>query len=276
MQYNGPTIVRRQLGHRLRAAREGAGMTIGDVVTSRIVSKPTLHRYESGRLPVAPGKVLELCRLYGRDQAETDALYELALGSQERGWWEDIEQIAATGFGFFIGLESAASQILTYEPDLVPGLLQTPDYARAVELAFVPAPDEATIERRVGVRLRRQRTTFGRTSPPRMRFVLGAGALARQVGGPDVLAAQLAHLRSVAAGERVELRVLPWEVGAHAASWAGSFTIMRCDDPDDPPVVHVATTVGSSYFELPAQVERYSQVFRSLHDLTIPIEEHRP
>jgi transcriptional regulator with XRE-family HTH domain len=275
MQYNGPTIVRRQLGHRLRAAREGAGMTIGDVVTSRIVSKPTLHRYESGRLPVAPGKVLELCRLYGRDQAETDALYELALGSQERGWWEDTERTAATGISFFIGLESAASQILTFEMDVVPGLLQTPDYARAVELAYMPTPEEAIVQRRVGVRLRRQRTIFGRTSPPRMRFVLGAGALARQVGGPDVLAAQLAHLRSVAAAERAELRVLPWEAGAHG-TMTGSFTLMRCDDPDDPPVVHVATTVGSSYFELPAQVERYSQVFRSLHDLSIPIEEHRP
>jgi transcriptional regulator with XRE-family HTH domain len=275
MNENDPTIVRRELGRRLREAREQAGKSVPDVLESKVVSKATLYRYESGRVPANSGKVVELAMLYGLDLAAIKELQELAVGSRQLGWWEDHGKVAATHLRFFIGLETAASKVQTYVPDLVPGLLQTEDYVRAVERASMPAPDEQTLERRVAVRMRRQQALFGRSRPFRLRAVMGPGALARQVGGPAVMAAQVAHLRQMAKHRRVELRVLPWAAGAHAAL-AGSFILMRCDDPDDPPVVHVESAVGSSYFERPEQVERYQQIFGNIYDRSEPMEEQQP
>jgi transcriptional regulator with XRE-family HTH domain len=273
--HDGPTVVRRHLARLLRQARKQTGRTIEDVVMSGIASRPTLSRFESGRVPVNPGKVLELCRLYELDGAETDALYELALGSQQRGWWEDRRETVGTELAFYIGLEAATSVIQSYEPEVLLGLLQTEAYARAVECCDAPVPDEEIIDRRVAIRLKRQQTIFERTPPIRIRAVLGAGVLAREVGGPEVLAAQVDHLRKLAKDKRMDLRVLPWQAGAHAAI-AGPFTLMRYEDPDDPSVVYVETAVGGSYFELSAQVDRYSRVFRDVYRRSIPLEEYRP
>jgi hypothetical protein len=105
--------------------------------------------------------------------------------------------------------------------------------------------------------------------------VLGAGVLARQVGGAEVMGAQVAHLRELDQRKQIGLRVLPAEAGAHAGL-AGGFTIMRYTDPDDPTVVHVETAVGNSYFELPAQVNHYVSTFQAVHRQTVPMEEHQP
>jgi transcriptional regulator with XRE-family HTH domain len=208
MSVNGPTIVRRQLGRRLRQSRKRAGKTIDGVVTSGVVSKATLHRYESGRVPITPGTVLELSLLYDLDQPTTRALYDLAIGSQQRGWWEDNDPAAEFGLGFYTGLESAASLIESYQPEVLFGLLQTPDYARAVEQADAFAPDADLVARRVAHRLRRKEI-FERTPPVSVRVVLGAGVLTRQVGGPQVMADQIAHLRDEVRGDRVEVRCCP-------------------------------------------------------------------
>jgi hypothetical protein len=272
---DGPTVVRRQLAKRLRLARDKAGMKVADVVHSKVMSKASLHRYEKGWSPAAPAKVLELALLYGLDAATSQELYKLAFGSKQRGWWEDGETIRATRFRFFVGVESAASEILTSHTSLVPGLLQTAGYARAVHQVFLPTPDEQTVESWVAVRLQRQQEMFARTSPIRIRAVLGAGVLAAQVGGPQVMAEQIAHLRKMAEDERVDVRVLPWTAGAQAAT-AGEFSLMRSADPDDPPVVYAHTAVGGSYFELPAQVETYAQIFQDVHDHSVPLKEYQP
>ncbi len=273
MTISGPTLIRRELGRRLVKVREAAGKSVPDVVASKIASRTTLHRMESGRYPVNPGTVLRLCLLYELDPATTRALNDLAEASHQRGWWEDIGDLT-TGLRFFIGLEAAAAEILTYQPNVVPGLVQTADYVRAVERAHVSAADEETIERRVDVRTRRQQTLFARTPAARFRAVLGAGVLACQAGGPEVMAAQVVHLRDLDQRKQIDLRVLPAEAGAHAG-FAGGFTIMRYTDPDDPTVVHVETAVGSSYFELPAQVNHYIRIFQAVHRQAVPMEEHQ-
>jgi transcriptional regulator with XRE-family HTH domain len=272
MTISGPTIIRRELGRRLVKVREAAGKTAADVAASKIASRTTLHRFESGRHPVNPGTVLRLCLLYEVDGSTTRALNDLAEASHRRGWWEDIGDLA-TGLRFFIGLEAAAAEILTYQPDVVPGLLQTADYVRAVERAHVTAVDEETVERRVDVRLKRQQTLFARSPSVRLRAVLGAGVLARQVGGAEVMAAQVAHLRDLDQRKQIDLRMLPAEAGSHAGL-AGGFTLMKFTDPDDPTVVHVETAVGSSYFELPAQVNHYVSIFQAVHRQTVSMEEH--
>jgi transcriptional regulator with XRE-family HTH domain len=276
MKVNGPTIVRRQLGRQMRRARESAGKSTADVAASKIVARATLHRIESGRFPVNPGIVLRLCMLYDVDPTTTRELNKLAEASHRRGWWEDAEKVLAAGFGFFLGLEAGAGQILTYEPDLVPGLLQTPDYVRAVSRAAHQTPDEDTVERWVAARMKRQQDLFGRTSPVRLRAVLGAAALANQVGGPEVMAEQLAHLHQMAEDERVDLRVLPWAVGAHSALAGGGFALMRYRDPDDPTVVYLESAAGGSYLEMPAQVDRYAWLFRDVYGRSTPIKEYQP
>jgi transcriptional regulator with XRE-family HTH domain len=273
MTISGPTIIRRELGRRLVKVREAAGKTAADVAASKIASRTTLHRFESGRHPVNPGTVLRLCLLYEVDGSTTRALNGLAEASHQRGWWEDRD--VPQHLGVFIGLQSAASEILTYQPNVVPGLLQTTEYARAVENAAVPLADEETIERRVDVRMRRQQTLFGRTPAVQFRAVLEAGVLARQVGGAEVMAGQVAHLRSRAESGQVDLRVLPVTAGAHGA-FGGGYTILRYTDPDDPTVVQVETAVGSSYFELAAQVHHCDAIFTAVHRQSVPIEEYQP
>jgi hypothetical protein len=106
--------------------------------------------------------------------------------------------------------------------------------------------------------------------------VLGAAALANQVGGPEVMAEQLAHLHQMAEDERVDLRVLQRAAGAHSALAGGKFTLMRYRDPDDPTVVYLESAAGGSYLEMPAQVDRYAWLFRDVHGRSTPIKEHQP
>jgi transcriptional regulator with XRE-family HTH domain len=272
---SGPTVVRRQLGRRLKQARQDAGKSLDDVVTAGIMSKSTLQRHEGGQMAVNSGRVLELCRLYRLGPDATDALYALALGTQGKGWWEEFGQASGTGFGLYLGLESSAAVIQVFKPDLIHGLLQTADYARAVALADIPTPDAERAEKIVTIRIRRQEALFSRIPPAKIRMVLGVGALAQQVGGPDVMAAQVAHLHDLAASGAVDLRILPGDAGAHAGG-AGAFTLMRYGNVNDPAVVYVEATVGGNYFELPAQVERYGLIFDSILSQSASLKEYAP
>ncbi|HET9657335.1 MAG TPA: Scr1 family TA system antitoxin-like transcriptional regulator [Kineosporiaceae bacterium] len=271
MSVTGPTIVRRQLGRRLRQARAQAGKTIDDVVASGIVSKATLHRYEGGRVPVTPGTVLELSLLYGLDQTGTKALYDLAVNSQRRGWWEDHEQ-GGSDPALYVGLESAATRIETFQADVIYGLLQTPDYARAVETADATAPDEPTITQRVSRRIRRQQI-FERNPPVELRAVFGEGVLARQIGDSRTMAAQITHLSDMVRRHQVDIRVLTWQAGAHAAM-TGAFSLMRYEDPDDPPLVFIETPLGGGYYEHPDQVARCSRMFDSVYQESVPLMDY--
>jgi transcriptional regulator with XRE-family HTH domain len=271
----GTTVVRRQLGRRMRQARQDAGMTLDAVVDTKILSKSTLQNIEAGRGPTTPGRVLELARVYGLDNSTTQSLYDLAIGTKGKGWWEDYFSSPASGFGLYLGLESSAATILIYSPDALHGLLQTAAYARAVTGVNIPPLDDETIDQTVEIRLKRQRALFGRATPPGIRAVIAEGVLTRQVGGPEVMAAQIAHLHQLAARGRADVRVLPGAAGAHAAM-GGPFTVMGYGSADDPTVVYVETMAGSSYFEKPDQVQRYTAAFDSVYRVSKPIEEYTP
>ena len=272
---SGPTIVRRQLGRRLRQVRVAAGKSIEDVAEAGIISRATMFRYESGTVPVSPGTMLALGMLYGLDPTTAHSLYALAIGTKAKGWWEDSTLAPASGFGLYLGLEAAAAVIQCYEPDIVLGLLQTPEYAQAVEYADESKPTENVVQEIVTIRMKRQQTLFARTPPPQIKAVLGSSAMTREVGGQEVMTAQIEHLRHLAAVGTVDLRILPLPAGAHAAM-AGGFTHMMYGHAEDPAVVYVQTAVGGSYFELPAQVARYSRVFDSIWAQATTIEEYTP
>lgn len=274
MPISGPTVVRRQLGRRLRRLREEAARTEQEVERAKVCSRVTLWRIESGKAPVKMTTVRGLCWFYGADPETTDALAALATGTTEQGWWESHDDVVPDWFRLYVSLEATATAIQTYHPELVHGLLQTPDYARAVFRAARPeAPDDA-IERQVSLRLDRQLTFFDRDEPARITAVLGAGALAREVGGPAVMAEQRAQLARLGRRPGIEIRVLPFSAGAHAAM-VSAFTVLDFAEPEDPDVVYVEAHRGARYLETTADLAEYRRILTLIRRQSTPIEEQR-
>src|SRR5215212_8514340 len=247
---SGSTLVRRQLGRRLRRLRDQAGKTVADVQAARLSSPAKLWRIESGQTAVKVADVRALCWLYGVDDTITDVLAGLARGTTGEGWWEDYGDVLPAWFTLYVELEAAAAEFQFYESELVPGLLQTEDYARAVYRASRPDLPRDAIERQVALRLERQRKTFGRSRPPCIIAVVNAAVLARPVGGARVLADQVRSLCAARGLGHVDVRVLPWSAGAHAAM-TGAFGLLYFDDPDDPAVVYTESQAGGRYLEQP-------------------------
>lgn len=234
------------------------------------ISEPTLHRIETGKVPVTVANVRALCWLYGADESITSALAELALGTSQEEWW-DANPVIPDWFKLYVGLEVSASRIRSYDGEVIPGELQTEPYARAVFAAEQPV-DEAT-ERQIKLRLQRQKTLFARRPAVQLTTVLGEGALTRSVGGATVLKAQIEHLRSVAQRDNVQIKVLPWSVGAHAAM-AGAFRILDFDDPEDPDMVYLETHVGALYLEEEAEVNEYRRIFELISKHAVPVRDY--
>jgi transcriptional regulator with XRE-family HTH domain len=269
----GQRVVRRALGRRLTRLRLATGKSRREVAEAKLgISEPTLHRIETGKVPVTVANVRALCWLYGADESIADALSELALGTSQEEWW-DANPVIPDWFKLYVGLEASASQICTYEGEVVPGELQTEHYARAVYGSEQSLDDEAT-GRHVKLRLQRQATLAARRPRPRLRTVLGEGVLTRLVGGPEVLKAQIEHLRQLGRQESVEIMVLPWSTGAHAAM-AGAFRIMDFEDPEDPDVVYLESHIGALYLEEPEEVQEYRRIFALICADAVPIAEFR-
>lgn len=251
-------MVRRQLGRRLRRLREAAGKTAADVAQAGIASKAKLSRVENGWSVVKMADVRTMCWLYGADPATTDRLGRMALGTSGPGWWEEHSGDPADRL--YTGLEAQASRLCCYEPELVPPLLQTPDYLRAVAGASAEPGDPATRQAELSNRVQAQ---LERAVPLQVCAVLDAGVLGRVVGGSEVMTAQTRRLLQQNRLPQVEIRVLPWSAGAHAAM-RGAFCVLEFADPEDPTVACVETLTGTRYAELPTEVARYRRVFASI------------
>ncbi len=263
-------MVRRQLGRRLRRLREVAGKTAGDVAEANLASEVKLWRIETGRVAIKIGDVLALCRLYGTDTPTTDALATLAGGTNGQGWSEEHNDVMPDWFRLYVGLEGAAARIQVFEDCVVPGELQTADYARAVFRAARPSDDEEAINRLVQLRLERQKAPLSRIPPPNLVVVLGENVLTRPVGGDAVLAAQVRHLRDLGRRAHVEIRVLPFAAGAHAAM-TGAFRVLDFDDAEDPDLAYLETQTGARYLEKPAELDEYRRIFDLIYKQAVPI-----
>ncbi len=272
MPLQGPTVVRRQLGRRLRRLREVAGKTERDLEEANLLSRAKLWRIESGRTPVKVPDVRALCWLYGVDEATTEALVALAVGTNEQGWQEDYGDVMPGWFSLYLGLEATATQLYTYSAELIHGLLQTPDYVRALYQAGNPDSDQEAIHRQIKLRQERQHVLTSREPPLRLTAVLNGAVLARLVGGTDVMAEQTRRLKELNELDHVEIRVLPWAVGAHAAM-VSPFTILDFDAPDDPAVVYLESQTGAQYLEKSEELAEYRRIFDSVKVKSVPIEE---
>jgi transcriptional regulator with XRE-family HTH domain len=271
----GPTVVRRQLGRRLRQLRDGSGMSVEEVVAERHlgISRAKLYKLEAGKHAAKPQDITVLCARYGAPAEEISTLQALALATQEASWWHVYgDDAVPEWFSLYMELEPTASRIQTYEAELVPGLLQTEDYARAIYRAFQPDAQDGEIERRVAVRMNRQSMVDPAKS--RLHAVINEAALLRSVGGAEVMAAQLAKLREAAGRPEVTIDVLPLSAGAHAAM-NGSFAILDFDNADeDPPVAYVETASSAAYLQKPADLDRYRAIFTTILNSVIPLQEY--
>lgn len=269
----GSTVARRQLGRHLRRLRHGAGKTEADVEEANIASRVKLWRIETGKVAVKVGDVRGLCWLYGTDAKTTDTLSMLALGTREHDWWEDYGE---KWFSMRHGLEEIAGELRTYNTELVHDLLQTPDYVRAFCLAVRPDATDEYVRSQVKLQVERQQLLLARTPSQWLVSVLGAGALTRPVGGPAVMADQLARLRDLNRRDHIDIRVLPWDAGPHPGMRLGAFTILDFHHDDDPPVVHAETHTGARYLEKPDELAEYRRLFDLIYRKTMPIEAYRP
>jgi transcriptional regulator with XRE-family HTH domain len=272
MPVSGPTVARRQLGRRLKGFREAAGVTVEQIVAANLASRTKIWRIEGGQVRVSVPDVWALCRFYGVDQADTDALTALAEHTSDHGLWHEYRDVVPDWFKLYIGLEAAASRIHTFEDSVVPGELQTADYAQALWHGAWPELVQQDIEPHVSLRLRRQQALLDQATPRKLTVVLGENVLRRQVGGPDVMAAQVQHLNRLAEAGTVDIRVLPFAAGAHPAT-TGAFRILDFTDDEDPDIVYVELEVGAHYLEKPDQLAQYRRIFARLTERAVPMGE---
>jgi transcriptional regulator with XRE-family HTH domain len=267
-----PSVVRRQLGRRLRRLRQTAGKTAEDVSITGVASRAKLWRIESGRVVVSMGDVLALARVYGAGNEVVDELVRLADATKGTGYAEEFKGAVRESVWLYADLEGGAAAIADYNSELVPGLLQCEDYIRAV-MQDTGTLTRQVVDRRVAFRLRRQRAVFERPHPARMEAVITAGALSVQVGSPSVMAAQREHLRALGNRDGVGIRVLPFENGLHPAM-DGPFAILDFDDPDDPSLVHVEDLIGSRYIDRADHVAQFRAAFERVRARAVPVEDY--
>ena len=254
-----PTVRRRRLAARLRELRETAELTIDEVGERLECSASKISRIETGHVGVTPRDVRDMLEVYGIDDDEREALVQIAREARKKGWWHAYNEVFT---GSFVGLESDASSLHTHQALLIPGLLQTEAYTRAVIRAIRPDAAEADVELRVRGRLNRQRLITDE-NPPEYWAVLDEAVLRRTVGGPEVMREQLKRLVEAATLPNVTLQVVPFSAGAHAGMEA-PFLILGFPEQADPDVVYVENSTSGVYLEQPEDVHRYTLMFDHL------------
>lgn len=251
------TVKRRRLAAEMRLHREAANIT-AEAVAEKLECHPSrISRIEAGSVNVTSRDVRDYLEFCGVKGAELEALVELAKQAKKKGWWQGYQDVLA---GSYVGLESEASTIRTYEVQLVPGLLQTEAYVSAMTRAIKPIATDEEIQRRTEVRLRRQEL-LTQPLPPKLWVILDEAILHRAVGGPDVMRAQLIRVAEVAQLPNVDVQILPFDAQAHSGL-DGAFTVLDFADPRDAPLVYIEAMGGSAlYLEEAAEIEAYSTSF---------------
>ncbi|WP_251092440.1 helix-turn-helix transcriptional regulator [Streptomyces sp. Caat 7-52] len=263
---NGPAVRRRKLGAELRTLRTGAGLTSGEA--ARLVGwhQSKVSRIETGSSGVKPADLRLLLDAYGVRDGHLRELLLMLAGAEDAGgrhrWWHAYRGVLPPTYRDFISLESQASAMRTLETTVVPGLLQTPEYARAVTRAAVKDLDEDGLDTLVEVRLARQDVL--RSDPPLvLSAVLDEAVLRREVGGPGVMARQLERLMEAARLPQVRLQVLPYAAGAHVGL-TGPFVIFSFPSTSDLDVVVLDQLTSSLYLERKEDLMAYSEAFSTL------------
>jgi hypothetical protein len=266
----GPTVLRMLLGAHLRRLREAEDVSRETAGWEIRASESKISRMELGRVSFKERDVADLLTLYGvTDEEEREAWLTLARQANTPGWWQREGDILPSWFQAYLGLEAAAVLIRTYEVQFIPGLLQTPEYAKAVILLGHGNAPPAEVERRVAVRMKRQQV-LAREDPPQLWVVVDEGALRRPIGGPEVMRAQLRALVDATKLPHVRLQVIPFNVGGHAAA-GGSFSILRFPEQDLPDVIYIEQLTSALYLDKRDDIDLYAAAMEHL-----AVEAERP
>ncbi|WP_030181731.1 helix-turn-helix domain-containing protein [Streptomyces violaceorubidus] len=263
---HGPVVRRRKLGAELRALRTTAGITSGEA--ARLVGwhQSKVSRIETGTSGAKPADVRLLLDAYGVHDEQLRGLLEMLARSEDAGgrnhWWHAYRGVLPPTYRDFISLESQASAMRTLETTVVPGLLQTPEYARAVTRAAVEGMPAERLDTLVEVRLARQDVLRGEP-PLELSAVLDEAVLRREVGGPGVMTRQLARLVEAARLPHVRLQVLPFAAGAHIGV-TGPFVIFSFASTSDLDVVVLDHLTSSLHLDRKEDLEAYTEAFNAL------------
>ncbi|WP_405431887.1 helix-turn-helix domain-containing protein [Micromonospora sp. NBC_00617] len=271
----GSTVPRRQLGRLLRQFRNEAGVTLDAAAEALEYSRQKIWRLECGQGSVRVLDVKAMCELYGVSPEMTEAMRGLAAETKSKGWWHAYGDAVPSWFELYVGLESAAAHLRRYDESLIPGLLQTRQYALGL---FQPGSRLSVEEREraVDVRMQRQALLTRRLpKPPRLEAVLAEAVLRRPVGGSSVMSAQLSHLIRAAELPNVSIRVVPLAAGPHPGAVAGSFVIL--DFPatkggraaPEPSVVYSESLTGALYLDKPEELAAYDNTWKGVDALAL-------
>ncbi len=256
---------RRLVGGALRRYRENVGYSLEDAARVLECDRSKISRIETGQRGIRPKELRELMTEYGVPAAEQLALLAIASRGGRQSWWHPYSDVLSDAYLDYVIMESAASEIMVYEAQLIPDLLQTDDYARAIAAAEPGYLTDQQREDAVAAKAVRRQVVLGGRSTARLGVILGEGALHQEVGGPGVLAGQISHLVKLAGDyPAVTIQVLPFSAGAHAAAGSASLAILRFPDAPSLGVVYLEALSGGVYLESQEDVARYIRAFALL------------
>ncbi|QIB45213.1 helix-turn-helix domain-containing protein [Streptomyces aureoverticillatus] len=267
-----PTVRRRRLGQELRRLRELKGMTAEEVAERLLVSQSKISRLENGRRSISQRDVRDLCGVYEvEDHRIVDSLMQMAKDSRQQGWWHSFGDIP---YSVYIGLETDAASLRVYDPQVVPGLLQTRPYAEALITGALPETIPTDIEKRVQVRMRRQERIAAPENPLRLWTVLDESALRRVVGTRALMREQLEYLVEQSQLPHVTVQVIPFDMGAHPGL-NGQYAILEFPDASDSSVVCIEGVTSDLYLEKANDVQQYSVMYEHLRAQALNVEQSR-
>ena len=268
-----PTIRRRRLGAALRRLREGSGMSLEAVARELGWSTSKVSRIESAKIAVTPADVRALLGVLDALSEEVETLVSLAGEDRQLGWWRQYAEVLPPWFEGYLSLESEASRLLAYESEVVPGLLQTEQYAAEIlrHSSYTPLPDVAA--RAAELRRARQVRLAG-PDPIQLDVVINEGALRRVVGGREVMRGQLSRLVQASEWSNVALRVLSFAAGAHPGV-DGSFTVLEFSDPSNPRIVYLDRMTNSEYLDGLREVAAYRHAHQRLRESALSLSDSR-
>ncbi|WP_329555240.1 helix-turn-helix domain-containing protein [Streptomyces sp. NBC_00696] len=258
---SAPTVLQMVLGRRLQELRRAAELSAQDVGASLRIAHTTVIRMEQAKVALKWATVKALLELYGVKQSEVEQFLALTDQANEPGWWQSYRDALPDWFGVHVSLENSASHIRGYEPHVVPGLLQTEDYAQAVLSLNRPRPKPAELERRVALRMERQ-ALLTRQDPPPPQFwiIMEETVLRRPAGEPTVMRAQIGRLVEAMDLPNVTIQVLAFGAGLHPGAF-GPCTIFRFPMMDFPDIVGIDNLSNASYTENEEEVSLHREVF---------------
>ena len=259
----GPTVLRMVLGSQLRRLREKSGISASDAGYAIRATHSKISRMELGRVSFRERDVTDLLIMYGvTDPEEHKAFTALAREANVPGWWHGSADVLPGWFEPYIGLEEAASIVRNYQVQWVPGQLQTPEYARQVILLGHAGISDAEMQRRIELRMNRQKL-LTRPDGPHFWLVVDEAVLRRPLGGADLMRAQIDRLIEVTQLPAVTLQVLPFRTGGHPAA-GGPLCILRFAEPDLPDVVYLEQLTSALYLDRRDEVDSYQMVMDKL------------